>query len=85
MATNGPFGQIDLLLFCLTVSCGKMILLHLKSSILAGLCKLNCRWSLFQRKLGLHKITRFCEYANSVYQAGGDGAWGQVLYNNGLN
>ena len=43
VATNGPFWQINLLPFCLAVSFGKMILLHLKSSILAEFCKLNHR------------------------------------------
>ena len=40
-----PFWQIDVLPFCLTVN---MIPACLKSSILGGFCKLNCRWSPFQ-------------------------------------
>ena len=41
MATNGAFWQIDLSLFCLSVRFEKMTLSRLKSSILAGFCKLN--------------------------------------------
>ena len=37
--------------FLLDCTFGKMILPRLKSSIPAGFCKLNHRWSLFQRKL----------------------------------
>ena len=46
--TNGPFWQIN---FRLSVSFEEMILSRLKSSILVVLCKSNCRWSLFRKKL----------------------------------
>ena len=52
MATNRPFWLFNLLPFCLSVSFKEMILPRLKSSYLAGFCKLNCHWSPFQRKLG---------------------------------
>ena len=72
VATNGPFWQIDFYLFCLN---GKMILPRLKSSILAGFCKLNRCWSVsiifhMQTRCKLYDKYngRFCTCTNR-YQA----------------
>ena len=46
-----PFLVNRFVTFLLDCTFGKMILPRLKSSIPAGFCKLNRRWSLFQRKL----------------------------------
>ena len=46
-----PFLVNRFVTFLLDCTFGKMILPRLKSSIPAGFCKLNHRWSLFQRKL----------------------------------